>query len=87
MVSDNFKSLFKESVKVSKNLSGSLLKAANSIAKNKKLASAQDKAKARIEICNRCNLLNKDSGRCEECGCFVTIKVKMDFEQCPLGKW
>lgn len=87
MVSDNFKFLFNESVKVSKSLSGSLIKATNSIATNKKLTSTKDKAKARIEICNRCNLFNKNSGRCEECGCFITIKVKMDFEQCPLGKW
>lgn len=87
MVSDNFKNLFKESVKISKSLSSSASKAAKAIAENKQIISPKLDAQKRLDICNKCPSLDKTGGRCGECGCFVTIKVKMDFESCPLRKW
>jgi len=87
MVSDNFKNLFKESVKVSKSLSSTAAKAVKAVVDNKQIISPKLNAQKRLDICNKCPSLDKSGGRCSECGCFVTIKVKMDFEQCPLQKW
>lgn len=44
---------------------------------------------ARLAICAECpergKLLLADV--CNRCGCFVSIKSKMETEHCPLGKW
>lgn len=87
MVSDNFKNLFNETIKVSKSLSSSTSKAVKAIADNKQIISPKLDAQKRLDICNKCPSLDKSGGRCEECGCFVTVKVKLDFESCPLKKW
>lgn len=87
MVSEHFKNLFKESLKVSKSLSNSASKAAKAISHNKQIVSPELEAKKRLDICSKCQFLDKNGGRCTECGCFVIIKVKMDFESCPLDKW
>lgn len=87
MVSENFKNLFKESLKVSKSLSNSASKAVKAVANKKQIVSPELDAKKRLDICNKCQFLDKNGGRCTECGCFVTIKVKMHFESCPLDKW
>jgi len=87
MVSDNFKNLFKESLKVSKSLSSAASKAAKAVIDNKQIISPKLDAQKRLDICNKCPSLDKSGGRCEECGCFVIVKVKLDFESCPLKKW
>ena len=87
MISDNFKKLFDEGLKISKSLSSSIGKASNAIASKKQIISFQQEAKRRLDICNKCEFLNKEFGRCEHCGCFVTAKVKLDFESCPISKW
>ena len=87
MISDNFKNLFKESLKASKSLSSAASKAAKAVIDNKQIISPKLDAQKRLDICNKCPSLDKSGGRCEECGCFVTVKVKLDFESCPLKKW
>ena len=46
----------------------------------------------RINICLKCNYLFKqgediDSFRCRRCKCWITKKVKLKSEYCPLHKW
>jgi len=83
----SFSSLMKEGLKIRKSLVSSSKKAASAIINNEKIASDPNDAEKRLSICNKCPKLCKQSGRCELCGCFVAIKVKLDFESCPSGKW
>lgn len=87
MIEDQFKKLFAETTKVSKSLSQSVTKGAEALIKNKKIISSKQDAKYRLDICNKCKDLDKSLGRCTICGCFVSIKVKADYESCPIGLW
>lgn len=40
---------------------------------------------ARMDICKICP--EHQAGRCQACGCFVSVKSWMPEEHCPLGKW
>ena len=86
-INTNFISLFKEGLKVSKNLSKAVKKAAVSAAQAKPAISQQPRIKTRLAICEKCPSLIKSSKRCAECGCFVSAKVQFEFEECPLEKW
>ncbi len=87
MIEENFKKLFQETAKISKSLSQSAIKGANAIAENKKIISSKSDAQSRLDVCNKCKDLDKSLGRCTVCGCFVSIKTKVDYETCPVGKW
>ena len=39
----------------------------------------------RAEHCNEC--LEKNTFTCNECGCFLQLKLRVKDEECPLGKW
>jgi len=41
----------------------------------------------RKQICNTCPRYDSKPKRCMECGCFIPVKAKMMFEECPLYKW
>lgn len=43
-------------------------------------------AKLRMAVCERCPALSA-SKRCNECGCYMPIKVYMKTAACPLGRW
>jgi len=62
-------------------------KGVSAVVNEKKIISDQLSAEKRLDICNRCPHLEKKMGRCDLCGCFVSLKVKLDFETCPAGKW
>jgi glutathionylspermidine synthase len=47
----------------------------------------KEKAFERLSICNQCPQLIKATWTCKECGCFMKIKGRMDWAECPLGKW
>lgn len=83
----SFSHLMQEGKKIKTGLKNTASKAFKALNSNSKLASDQNEAKNRLSICNKCPNLNKDSGRCSVCGCFVFLKVKLDFEECPVGKW
>jgi hypothetical protein len=42
-------------------------------------------SQARLEVCKGCDQWTGKS--CKVCGCFVSLKVKIPEEKCPLGKW
>jgi hypothetical protein len=84
---DNFSNLFKEAAKVSKSLASSAAKAGVAIADGKPIIAQKNKSQERLDVCNKCKDLDKSLGRCTVCGCFVSAKVKADYESCPLGKW
>jgi hypothetical protein len=39
----------------------------------------------RMKICSTCE--EENDGMCEKCGCVLSIKTKLPFTDCPLGKW
>lgn len=41
----------------------------------------------RYEICKTCPELVKISNQCKKCGCFMSLKTKIESSKCPLGKW
>lgn len=40
----------------------------------------------RSSHCGLCEFWNARSGRCEKCGCYA-VKLYMDTEHCPIGRW
>lgn len=58
------------------------------------LKANKNKQKERINICNECDLIQKNAKfiffktiRCGECGCYIKEKVKYEFEECDNKKW
>lgn len=49
------------------------------------LSTSQEKASARLKICQGCEYY-KDT-RCLKCGCFMQTKVHIELAACPEGKW
>lgn len=44
-------------------------------------------AEARLSICKLCPELVKITNQCKKCGCFMTVKTKLEAAKCPIGKW
>jgi hypothetical protein len=44
-------------------------------------------AEKRLEICKACPELISLSTQCKKCGCFMTLKTKLENAKCPIGKW
>lgn len=44
-------------------------------------------AVCRMSICEPCEFYDKESVRCNYCGCFLRIKTQWASEKCPIGKW
>jgi hypothetical protein len=40
---------------------------------------------ARLKVCENCP--SNKNWRCQECGCFITLKAKWGTEDCPQKKW
>jgi hypothetical protein len=45
----------------------------------------------RLLACKGCEFWNSgafnNTGRCMKCGCSTWVKLRMDTEKCPIGKW
>lgn len=48
-------------------------------------AADEETAKKRYDTCLACDKYKH--WRCQECGCFISAKVRVADEKCPLGKW
>ena len=44
-------------------------------------------AKKRYEICKQCTLFNNTLKICNDCKCFLPLKVRVKWVYCPIGKW
>jgi hypothetical protein len=87
MIDENIKKLFKDVAKSSKSLSKTISNTASAITNKEKIISDKLEANRRLQLCNACPNLIKESGRCDICGCFVSLKVKIAHEECPIEKW
>ena len=43
--------------------------------------------KERYDICTQCELFDKETKLCDECGCYMPFKVTLPLVSCPIGKW
>ena len=43
--------------------------------------------KYRQSICNKCEHRRKIVNQCKLCGCFLFLKTKLLYSECPIGKW
>jgi hypothetical protein len=41
----------------------------------------------RFNICKSCPELIELTKQCKQCGCFMSVKAKLELAQCPLNKW
>jgi hypothetical protein len=46
----------------------------------------ETRSSERMNICQSCPELGA-LNRCNQCGCFMNIKVRIYSASCPLGKW
>ena len=44
-------------------------------------------AARRMKTCMSCEHFFKPTKQCKKCGCFMWIKVRMENQSCPVGKW
>jgi len=44
-------------------------------------------SESRLETCLECSELINVTKQCKQCGCVMTMKVKLKLATCPLGKW
>ena len=49
----------------------------------------QDLATIRLNLCNKCNHRIKFAGQyiCDQCGCILESKVRVEDEHCIIDKW
>jgi hypothetical protein len=40
-----------------------------------------------MDICLNCEYLINMTKTCMKCGCFMTIKTRIEEASCPIGKW
>lgn len=46
-----------------------------------------EESKRRFDICKQCPELLAVTNQCKKCGCFMSVKTKIDASKCPEGKW
>lgn len=44
-------------------------------------------SKERLELCDKCEFLERNLMRCAKCGCFLEAKTMIPGSKCPLNKW
>ena len=41
----------------------------------------------RLQLCESCDKYIKLAKICSECKCFMPVKTRLRFANCPIGKW
>ena len=41
----------------------------------------------RLNVCRSCEHFEENTSRCKQCGCFMELKTRIPFVECPVGKW
>jgi Family of unknown function (DUF6171) len=47
----------------------------------------EEKFKKRFDICKLCPEFIDLTKQCKKCGCFMSVKTKLEAAACPIGKW
>ena len=48
---------------------------------------SDETASSRMTLCMDCPELIKATKQCKQCGCIMSMKVKLKEATCPLNKW
>lgn len=51
------------------------------------LLDKETRSQERLSICKGCEHLTGKLNQCDLCNCFMNIKTRIFFAQCPIGKW
>lgn len=51
------------------------------------ILASSEKYLQRLSACNSCSSYNSTISLCNECGCLILAKAKINISICPLGKW
>ena len=52
-----------------------------------KIQEWKERARKRLSTCRECEHYKPITRRCGVCGCFVEVKARIPYFQCPEGKW
>jgi hypothetical protein len=47
----------------------------------------ESESEKRLNICKSCPELISLTTQCKKCGCFMSLKTKIESSKCPIGKW
>lgn len=68
-----------------KNLTLSVANVVKQALRTGKIMASEATITKRVNICNSCR--HFDKGRCNVCGCFLSVKTGLSAEKCPIKKW
>ncbi len=60
--------------------------AAQFIARGISVRSDEEKSRILL-ICEACEFYRHSDKRCAQCGCYLSVKLRMNSEHCPINKW
>ena len=67
------------------NLSETLINTLKVYREGGAVLASEGKQETRIKLCLDCKDFKE--GRCNLCGCFMDVKVRIEAAKCPAGKW
>jgi hypothetical protein len=70
-----------------KNLAGAIGRTANALIEGKQIKRSNQEQDKVLGICRECEFYIKEKQRCSKCGCYLAMKIKLEQEVCPVGKW
>jgi len=70
-----------------KNVTKAAARASKALLKGEQIKATKRVQANRKKVCDSCDRLDKESGRCYECGCQYKYKMATATEECPIGKW
>lgn len=75
-------------VKTAKNAVEAASRVVKNIVQKKTVVVSKETKTARLEFCLApCEYLTEDQRRCNECGCYISLKTNLSTEECPRGYW
>lgn len=74
-------------IDLARNLGAAAGRAAKTFVKTGTVRAPQEVQAARLAACRKCESYDALSVRCRQCGCFLSAKVTLVAEKCPLGLW
>jgi len=69
------------------NMAGTITDVVKTAIQTGNIFASEEMAKIRLDICKACEFFDTNSARCNQCGCFMTTKVKVIAAFCPKNKW
>lgn len=59
----------------------------NAAIRGNQIQASSEEVTKRQQICDGCEFYNKESKRCQKCGCYLRMKIQLETEHCPIGNW